>query len=541
MAEIRPFRALRYNLEQAGSIQELTCPPYDIISEEQRQEYLSRNGCNIIRLELPKEGENPYEEAARTLRAWREEGILQLDMDPGFYLYEEEFLSQVDHGEPKKVRGLVCLVRLEDFANGVVLPHEETLSKAKEDRFQLLSATRCNFSSIYSLYQDEDHTTAQRLENLSRSCPPRYAFSDGLVTHRLWVINDPVAIEALREDFAGRKLYIADGHHRYETGLRYRDTLAQQGAYLPGSQYILMTLTDMADPGLTVFPTHRLVRGLESFDSAALLAACGEDFTLEAKPSREESQAALDSLFQQGRHAFALYDGKSWTVLALKDTAVMEKLLPEKSQAYRTLDVSILHSLVLEKLLGIDKENMANQKNLTYTRSAEEAQAAVDRGEVDDVELDNGMVAKREIVSHPGGVSVAILTEKNELLFVKQFRCPYQEELLELPAGKLEPGEDPFEAMKREQLEETGTTGKNYISLGNLYPTPGYCGEIIRLWACRVDKETGELSLDPDEFLQTLRIPLDKAVEMVLHNEIPDSKTQVGILKTAALVEKGLL
>ena len=141
------------------------------------------------------------------------------------------------------------------------------------------------------------------------------------------------------------------------------------------------------------------------------------------------------------------------------------------------------------------------------------------RVHVDDVELDNGMVAKREIVSHPGGVSVAILTEKNELLFVKQFRCPYQEELLEL----------------------TGTTGKNYISLGNLYPTPGYCGEIIRLWACRVDKETGELSLDPDEFLQTLRIPLDKAVEMVLHNEIPDSKTQVGILKTAALVEKGLL
>ena len=154
MAEIRPFRALRYNLEQAGSIQELTCPPYDIISEEQRREYLSRNSFNIIRLELPKEGENPYEEAARTLRAWREEGILQLDMDPGFYLYEEEFLSQVDHGEPKKVRGLVCLVRLEDFANGVVLPHEETLSKAKEDRFQLLSATRCNFSSIYSLYQD---------------------------------------------------------------------------------------------------------------------------------------------------------------------------------------------------------------------------------------------------------------------------------------------------------------------------------------------------------------------------------------------------
>ena len=155
----------------------------------------------------------------------------------------------MDHGEPKKVRGLVCLVRLEDFANGVVLPHEETLSKAKEDRFQLLSATRCNFSSIYSLYQDEDHTTAQRLENLSRSCPPRYAFSDGLVTHRLWVIKRPRGHRGPAGGLRRRKLYIADGHHRYETGLRYRDTLARQGAYLPGSQYILMTLTGHGRPG----------------------------------------------------------------------------------------------------------------------------------------------------------------------------------------------------------------------------------------------------------------------------------------------------
>ena len=163
------------------------------------------------------------------------------------------------------------------------------------------------------------------------------------------------------------------------------------------------------------------------------------------------------------------------------------------------------------------------------------------RVHVDDVTLENGQPAKREVVDHPGGVSVACLTDQNELIFVRQFRYPYKEELLELPAGKLERGEDPFEAMKREQREETGTTGKNYVSLGNVYPTPGYCGEIIRLWACRVDKETGELSLDPDEFLQNLRIPLDKAVEMVLNNEIPDSKTQIGILKTAKLVERGLL
>ena len=381
MADIQPFRALRYNLDKAGSIQELTCPPYDIISESQRQEYLARNGRNIIRLELPKDGESPYQKAAQTLKSWLADDILSLDMEPGLYLYEEEFLSQVDQGERKRVRGLVCRVRLEDFSTGVVLPHEETLSKAKEDRFQLLSATRCNFSSIYSLYQDPEGVTARRLENLAQSCPPRHAFSDGLVTHRLWVINDPVAIAALQEDFAGRRLYIADGHHRYETGLRYRDTLQAQGAYLPGADFIMMTLTDMADSGLVVFPTHRLVRGLDGFDSAALLEACREHFALAPQESRSACQAALDQAYQRGQHAFALYDGAAWTLLTLKDPAVMDQLLPDKSQAYRLLDVSILHSLVLERLLGIDKENMASQKNLTYTRSAQEAEDSVRQGE----------------------------------------------------------------------------------------------------------------------------------------------------------------
>ena len=158
----------------------------------------------------------------------------------------------------------------------------------------------------------------------------------------------------------------------------------------------------------------------------------------------------------------------------------------------------------------------------------------------DTVELENGKTSAIEVVCHNGGVCVAALTEQNEVLLVRQFRYPYKEVLLELPAGKLEKGEDPFEAVKREQMEETGTTGENYISLGNLYTSTGYCGEIIRIWACRVAQK-GEMHLDEDEFLEVERIPLDKAVEMVLNNEIPDSKTQVGILKTAALVKAGKL
>jgi len=160
---------------------------------------------------------------------------------------------------------------------------------------------------------------------------------------------------------------------------------------------------------------------------------------------------------------------------------------------------------------------------------------------LDEVELENGQPARREVVDHPGGVSVCILTDDNEVIFVRQFRYPYKEVLLELPAGKLEPGEDPFEAVKREQLEETGTSSSHYIPLGQVYPTPGYCGEIIRLWACRAEGGTTALSLDEDEFLCTERIPLNKAVEMVCNNEIPDAKTQIGILKTAHLVEQGKL
>lgn len=380
MAEIRPFRALRYDCSKAGNIEDLACPPYDIISEEQRQSYLAKNPYNVVRLELPK-GENPYEEAGKTLEKWISEGTLKTDMDEGIYIYEEEFLDKADHGETKKLRGMICRVKLEDFSAGIVLPHEETLSKAKEDRFQLMNATNCNFSQIYCLYPDEKHVTRQRLDNLAETCAPRYDFSDGLVTHRIWVVNDPVSIAALREDFADRKLYIADGHHRYETALRYRDSQRERGEYRPGADYVMMMLVDMEDPGLVVFPTHRLVRGLDSFDGAALLKSCGEWFETAPRQDRQETETALDEYYRAGRHAFGFYDGKGWRTLLLRDASVMDSLLPEKSEASRRLDVTVLHTLVLERLLGIDKENMAAQRNLTYTRSAEEAEHSVETGE----------------------------------------------------------------------------------------------------------------------------------------------------------------
>nr|WP_242871068.1 DUF1015 domain-containing protein [Neglectibacter timonensis] len=380
LAQIKPFRALRYQLEKAGRIEELTCPPYDIISETQRQAYLERNPYNVIRLELPR-GDSPYEEAGKTLEEWLQEGILKQDMEEGLYLYEQEFLSQADHGDKKSLKGLICRVRVEDFAAGVVLPHEETLSKAKTDRFNLMKATNCNFSQIYSLYQDEGHITRSRIENLTKTCAPRYEFSDGLVTHRLWVVNDPVAVSALCEDFAGRKLYIADGHHRYETAINYRNWCRENDFYNPGSEYVMMMLADMADEGLVVFPTHRLVRDLPGFHGPELLKACEAEFDVLPCGDLPEAQSRLSPLYEEGRHAFALCGGSAGNLRALRAPAVMDSVLPEKSRASRLLDVSVLHSLILERCLGIDKENMANQRNLTYTRSAAEAVASVDSGE----------------------------------------------------------------------------------------------------------------------------------------------------------------
>lgn len=379
MAEISPFRGMRYT-KKAGDISTLVCPPYDIISESQRTAYLEENPYNMIRLELPQ-GENPYAQAGETLNAWLEDSILKLDMDEGLYIYELAFREQINTGAENSLMGLVCRVRLEEFENNVVLPHEETLSKAKEDRFNLMSATNCNFSQIYSLYHDAKHTTRNRLSHLTANQPPRYDFSDGLVTHRLWVVNDPVTVSAICDDFKERKLYIADGHHRYETALNYRNHCRDTGLHNPGSEHVMMCLAEMGDPGLVVFPTHRLVRGRDDFDGVSLLDACRRYFEVTTLKSVDLIGEALESGASQGLRVFGFYDGSTAATLTLKDPAVMQETLPKASEDYRLLDVSVLHSLVLEKLLGIDRENMANQLNLTYTRSFKEAEASVKSGE----------------------------------------------------------------------------------------------------------------------------------------------------------------
>ena len=381
MAEIKPFKGMRYNTFLAGKIGELCCPPYDIISEEERLGYIAENEYNVIRLELPKEGGDVYKTAGEVLDMWRNTGVLVHEIKPAVYIYEEEFNA---YNKRSSVKGIIVRVKVEEFSKGVILPHEFTLSKAKADRFNLMKATNCNFSQIYALYMDEEHTTLKTIDRLSDRKPDQKFTDSDHVTHKLWIITDEKVIEKLVNDFADRKLYIADGHHRYETALNYRNYCRENGISKEGDpqDYQMMYLVDMQHPGLVVFPTHRMVRDLESFDKDEVLKGCEEYFDITKFTSVGNINSELSKQYKQGKKAFGFYCGKGeWYLLVLKDIEVMADVLPDLSEASQQLDVSVLHSLILEKTMGIDKENMANQINLTYTKFFEEAIMKVDKGE----------------------------------------------------------------------------------------------------------------------------------------------------------------
>ncbi|HWP95841.1 MAG TPA: DUF1015 domain-containing protein [Syntrophomonadaceae bacterium] len=385
MARILPFKGLRYNQEKVSNLASVVTPPYDIIDELAQARYYAEHPANIIRLELgltfPQDNEsnNRYSRARQYLDKWIEDEILLPESQPSLYLYQQAF----DYRGHQVVRtGLVCGLQVEDYSQGNILPHEETLSKPKADRMQLMQATQCNFSSIFGLYADHEKLVDQLLqENIQHRAPNIDIRDEAGESHRIWVVSDPEVIARVVDIMAEKKIYIADGHHRFETALEYAKSMKEKG--FTGYDYVLTTLVNLYDEGLVVFPTHRLVGNVEGFKQTDFVKKLSTLFQVEPF-SGDNLQSFMDELETRDRddHAFGLYAEGTLYFLELKDPAQASQMLPqEKSPAWKDLDVAILDNLVLDQILHIGEEERRNQDNLAYTRSEKWLVEQVDAGQ----------------------------------------------------------------------------------------------------------------------------------------------------------------
>ena len=384
MAAIRPFRAVRYNTRDPLSIALVTAPPYDCISPAEREELYRTHPHNIVRLILGREEDgdtaerNVYTRAADLLKKWLGGGVLVRDAQPALYLYQQEFEVE---GAAYKREGFFARVRLEEFGAGRIFPHEQTMTGPREDRLRLLRATKANLSAVFGLYPDEANEVTA-VFHAARMGEPLARTVDGAgIVHRLYACTDPGTVQRVVEAMADRPLYIADGHHRYETALLYRREAAGAGA-LPAdhpANFVLMMCVSMSHPGLAILPTHRVLAGLADLTAAGLRAATQEHFDwTEFVGAEATSPRLMDHLKAIQGCAFGLWtrDASTAFVLRLRDPAVMDRLAADHSAAWRRLDVAILHRLIFETLLPKAVAKAADLK-LAFVYLAKQAFDAV--------------------------------------------------------------------------------------------------------------------------------------------------------------------
>jgi uncharacterized protein (DUF1015 family) len=399
MAEVYAFRGIRYDESRVGSLSRIVCAPYDVITPAAQADCYARDAHNAVRVELavdePGDGanRNRYTRAAAALAEWLESGALRRDDAPSLYVYEERFA--VD-GRDYRRRGIFAAVRLADWSEHIVLPHERTMAKPKADRMALLKATKTNLSPIMALYEDPTGAIGSTLDSATRAEPTAdFTLAPESVAaaasgHRLWQIADPAAISVVTETLAGQSLYIADGHHRYTTALDYwRERQAAGAPANDPAAYVLMLMLDLADPGLVVLPTHRLVQAPD-LDRAGALAALQRTFQIDEVPLVGDPTADASRLTERLRvlgrsaHAFALVGLAPGVahVLSARPGPAIDALLPaDRSAAWRRLDVAVLHAVVLDGALGLGGEEQGDGSRLGYTRDAAAAVAAVSNGE----------------------------------------------------------------------------------------------------------------------------------------------------------------
>ncbi len=382
MAEFTPFHGLRYNLEKV-QIDDVLAPPYDIIKGAMRDELTARSEYNVVEIELPVgEGDAKYENAAAILKRWRESEIFVQD-EAAFYIYEQEFRVP-GTGEVLQRRGVLGALQLEEFGEGVQ-PHEHTLSGPKQDRLKLLRATHTNISPIFGLFGDNDGWAASLLQTICTDSTPLLEARDGDgILHRMWRLTDDETVNALVGALDDEPVLIADGHHRYETALNYRNECAEKaGDAWTGSEpenFVMMLCVSMQDSGLIVLPTHRLVKNVASETIAALPEKLAQAFEVEKSSGIAEDLVGLVNEGETIRVGLIAPDAQY--VLTLKDGAEQKELMDgERSEAYNNLDVTILHRLILERELGIDGEKLAAGEHVAYNISAEEAAQKVSSGE----------------------------------------------------------------------------------------------------------------------------------------------------------------
>ncbi len=371
MAEIRPLKAIHY--APGVDLDAVVAPPYDVIDDEQRAKLLERSPHNVVEIDLPQ-GDDPYGTAARTFGEWQAEGVLTRDEEPALWVLTQEYTGP--DGQKRTRSGFFAAVRVEEYGPGRIRPHERTHPGPKEDRLRLTRATNANLSPIFSLYSDAGGRARAALEGITEAGDPWATVTDddGTVT-RMWRVADEAAISELQDVVGQAELLIADGHHRYETARVYAEEAGTEGA-----RWVLMNLVALEDPGLTVFPTHRLAkgRGLERYEKLA--TTLKEHFEIEETslddlappPSDGATELGyLDAHFKRGFRA------------TLKDQAIADAALSDMPEPYRRLDTAVLEALMLKGALGLSEDDISHLNGLGYARSFEEARELVDSGAFD--------------------------------------------------------------------------------------------------------------------------------------------------------------
>jgi uncharacterized protein (DUF1015 family) len=342
--------------------------PYDKISKDMQDRYYALHPNNIVRIILGKTtaedspSDNVYTRAAACLKEWRAKGILQQLDRPAFFVYFQRFAVPGSQ-ETRTRKGFVGLGRLEDYSKKVVFPHERTLSGPKKDRLELLRHTRTQFEQIFMLYEDPKQRIDALMDEVAAETPDIQVKDEYGVEHTMWTVADPQRVRFMQTEMTDKKLIIADGHHRYETALAYRDEMQARN----GSDRMPMTFFNMASPGLTILPTHRVVSNVRDFHSKKLLDLAAAFFDVSDSPG---AAAVVIGVFVDGQLLF----------LRLKASLDLAELMPDLSEKQRRLDVIILHRLIIEKCLGISEEAVRGESHILYVRERESAIDAVREG-----------------------------------------------------------------------------------------------------------------------------------------------------------------